>query len=174
MAHRAGHTGPQEQIRTAPTFLDQIVEAFSQAPERFRRLQSGPGTFKAEKPRTVAGIPQASGPGAEAQLLNTLLNADKAFIGDTASDIFGAIANVPSLIDPRVGKDPILERLARQLGSFIGIEDFTGVGAAAGGIRRLFREGAKRASRVKPKGLKSSSRKAQRAQPASSLWASRT
>ena len=129
MAHTREH---KEQIQTAPSFVDQLVRAFTDAPERFSKLQEQPGLFTQKPQRTVAGIPQSIGdPG---RVANTVLNADEAFAGNTVSDLLGALISAPSMINPSGGGNEMLERVVRGLGNFAGIEDLAPGAGAVGGV----------------------------------------
>ncbi len=130
MAHKQGHTGPLEKIQTAPNFIDQLTQAFTQAPERFKKLQKQPGLLPTS--------PKLRGSDDPANVLNAALNVDEAFVGNTFSDVIGALLSVPSMINPFPKKSPGLERAGRAVGNFVGAEDIVPLGGAAGGVIRTF------------------------------------
>jgi len=130
MAHTREH---EEQIQTAPSLVKQLVKAFTDAPERFNKLQQQGGLFPQKPLGDAVGLPQSSGadPG---RVINTILNADEAFVGNTVSDLAGALFKTRL---PEGRAKSLVNRAVRAIGNFAGAEDAVGLGVAGGVIRNL-------------------------------------
>ena len=136
-----------EKIQTAPGFVEEVAGAFQSIPERFRQAQANPVLpvnpqrfATGRRGQELRGLPQGGDTDFN-KLINMLLSASEVS-GGTTSELVGAVAG--QLPDT---KSALLERGARGVGQFLGVEDIVPFGAAIKFARPVF-TGARAAQRA--------------------------